>query len=154
MELNRWCGQTVGQRYLQSSIIVTGSNIGIGQETTRVLVALGGCVILACRKEEKANVATRDMELTNASKDKLTCIPVDLSLMDTIHDFALIYHQKKEELMWQPLRTLVLSSGIFLPDGQCKTAVSRVPPITYEIICRLCYCFQLWAKVRALVLLW
>ncbi|CAM9322573.1 unnamed protein product, partial [Ectocarpus fasciculatus] len=106
------------------TIIVTGSNTGIGKETARVLASLGGNMVLACRNEEKANDAIRDLELTNANKDapyKLTCIPVDLSSMDSINAFVRTFIQKKVELMWPPLRILILNAGIFALNGHSES---------------------------------
>ncbi len=37
--------------------IVTGSNTGLGFETTKALVSRGATVIMACRNEDKANEA-------------------------------------------------------------------------------------------------
>jgi len=43
-------------------IIVSGANTGIGKETARVLLSKGGKVYCACRSEEKANQAIKDLK--------------------------------------------------------------------------------------------
>uniref|UniRef100_A0A6U4AFA3 Protochlorophyllide reductase n=1 Tax=Ditylum brightwellii TaxID=49249 RepID=A0A6U4AFA3_9STRA len=75
-------------------IICTGANSGIGLETTRQLTSQNATVILACRNEEKANVAMKDI----GNADKTFYIHLDLSDLDSVRSFVDTFTSKYDRL--------------------------------------------------------
>ena len=69
------------------TVIVTGSNTGIGKETAKDLVERGARVILACRNLEKANKAAEDIR--KATKNgSVRVMQLDLASFASIREFA------------------------------------------------------------------
>lgn len=66
--------------------IVTGSNTGIGLETTRALVERGYTVIVACRSRDKALAAIEGIPANNGQA--IFVHPLDLSSFDSVKAFA------------------------------------------------------------------
>ncbi len=60
------------------TIIVTGSNSGIGKEAALNLATTGHCVLMLCRDSEKSKQAQREI-VTLAGNENVILIPVDLS---------------------------------------------------------------------------
>ncbi|XP_058459435.1 retinol dehydrogenase 12 isoform X2 [Malaya genurostris] len=67
--------------------IITGSNTGLGYETTKALVARQATVVMACRNMEKASqaIATIRQETTEG---ELIPLELDLASFESIHKFA------------------------------------------------------------------
>ena len=65
--------------------IVTGSNTGIGLETTKALVERGFTVIMACRSRDKAEAA---IDSISASGKAVFVHPLDLSSIESVKDFS------------------------------------------------------------------
>ncbi|OCL01883.1 short-chain dehydrogenase [Glonium stellatum] len=72
------------------TVIVTGSNCGLGLEASRWLVRLGASqVILACRNIEKGNAAAKDIQATTScSADTLQVWQLDMSSYASVIAFA------------------------------------------------------------------
>ncbi|PPC77620.1 oxidoreductase [Pokkaliibacter plantistimulans] len=88
--------------------IVTGANIGIGFEVTRVLALRGARVILGCRDESKAEDAiTRIRRIT--SHVNLDILPIDLADLVSIQDAA--KHVEREVR----LDGLINNAGVMAP---------------------------------------
>jgi NAD(P)-dependent dehydrogenase (short-subunit alcohol dehydrogenase family) len=75
--------------------VVTGSNTGIGFETSRELVRQGFTVVLACRSRDKAEQAAlrineeeRAVDGTSASGKAIFLHPLDLSSFQSVRDFS------------------------------------------------------------------
>ena len=75
--------------------IVTGSNTGIGLETTRALVERGYTVIMACRSREKAYIAIESMA---ASGNVVFVHPLDLSSFDSVKAFSKAVAEKYDHI--------------------------------------------------------
>jgi len=71
--------------------VVTGANSGCGLETTRQLVKQGGTVILACRNEERGQVAAKE---TNG----IFLTTLDLASLQSIRDFVDAFKEKYDRL--------------------------------------------------------
>jgi len=81
-------------------IVVTGANSGCGLETTRQLAKQGATVVLACRNEERGQVAAKD---TNG----VFVTTLDLASLESIRDFVDAFQEK-----YQRLDALVNNAGI------------------------------------------
>lgn len=71
------------------TIIVTGSNVGLGLEAARHFVRLNaGKVILAVRSTDKGEAAKTDIELTTGRRDVLEVWPLDQASFESVKEFA------------------------------------------------------------------
>ena len=72
------------------TVIVTGSNTGLGKEAARHFVRLGASkVILAVRNLEAGEAAKRDIEIsTKANATTIEVWPLDLASYDSVKSFA------------------------------------------------------------------
>ncbi|XP_077556819.1 retinol dehydrogenase 11-like isoform X3 [Haemaphysalis longicornis] len=104
------------------TVIVTGSNSGIGKEAAKELARRGARVILACRNSERAADAARDIFLETGNK--VVFKKLDLSSFKSVREFA--DDVKRTE---PRLDVLINNAGIF-PDLLKKSAPSRVVNLT------------------------
>mmetsp|Transcript_34414 Transcript_34414/g.29023 ORF Transcript_34414/g.29023 Transcript_34414/m.29023 type:complete len:111 (+) Transcript_34414:27-359(+) len=75
------------------TIIVTGSNSGIGWETAKTLMINGATVIIAARDISKAEKLF--LEFNKEHKDcKYDIIPLDLTSFVSINEFAISFKEK------------------------------------------------------------
>jgi NAD(P)-dependent dehydrogenase (short-subunit alcohol dehydrogenase family) len=72
------------------TVIVTGSNVGLGKEAARHFASLGAStLIIAVRSLEKGNAAKADIEsTTKISKDVIQVWQLDLSSYESVKEFA------------------------------------------------------------------
>ena len=95
------------------NIIVTGANSGLGYQTSLELVKKGARVILACRNEEKGNLAASRIsnQVPNAVLEVLS---LDLSDLSSIRFFVKKFSEK-----YNKLNVLVNNAGVMaLPQLQ------------------------------------
>jgi NAD(P)-dependent dehydrogenase (short-subunit alcohol dehydrogenase family) len=86
--------------------------IGIGYETAKHIVAMGGTVILACRSVEKGEVAKeRIQRITKCNKGSVIVMHLDLSVLSSVREFAEIFRA-----MRLPLHVLINNAGIMLSN--------------------------------------
>ncbi|XP_072020882.1 retinol dehydrogenase 12-like [Amphiura filiformis] len=90
-----WCDSKA--RLDGKTVIVTGSNTGIGKETARDLARRGAKVILACRNITKAAAAAEDIE-RSTSNGKIVVQKLDLSSLASVREFAKKINQEEERL--------------------------------------------------------
>jgi NAD(P)-dependent dehydrogenase (short-subunit alcohol dehydrogenase family) len=90
------------------SFLVTGANAGLGFETSRVLAARGGRVILACRDAAKAEAAMASIRAETPAAD-LAFIRLDLADLDQVRAAA------AEVLAGQRLDVLINNAGVMIP---------------------------------------
>ena len=110
---------------LGKTAIVTGANTGIGKETALDFAKRGARVILACRDEEKAKDAARDI-ITETGSDKVVVRIVDLASFESVRAFAKLINETEERL-----DILVNNAGL---DGSY-----RVTKDGYELIFQVNY---------------
>lgn len=99
--------------------IITGSNTGLGYETTREIVRMGGRVVMACRTLDKAQAA-REVLLaeTRCRPDQLVVLRLDLNSFASVRHFVADFRALK-----LPLHCLVNNAGLMMsertetPDG-------------------------------------
>ena len=84
--------------------------LGLGFETAKHIVAMGGTVILACRSIEKAQVA-RDLiiEQTKCQKGKIIVMQLDLSVTSSVRQFAVDF-----QALNLPLHALINNAGVMM----------------------------------------
>ncbi|GKT40779.1 short chain dehydrogenase atnD [Colletotrichum spaethianum] len=71
------------------TVIVTGSNVGLGLEAARHFVRLNAAkVILAVRSTDKGEAAKTDIELTTGRRGVLEVWPLDQASFDSVKEFA------------------------------------------------------------------
>ncbi len=92
--------------------IVTGTNIGLGLETTKALAQKGVHVIMACRNLDKAKVAKASILADNSSA-QLTIMQLDLNDFTSVKSFASEYLSKHSQLDF-----LINNAGIMMPPYQ------------------------------------
>ncbi|KAH7134735.1 NAD(P)-binding protein [Dactylonectria estremocensis] len=91
------------------TVILTGSNVGLGLEASRRMVRLGAAqVVLACRNIEKGNAAAKDIqESTSCPPGTLLVWKLDMSSYASVQAFA-----EKARAELPRLDALVLNAGL------------------------------------------
>mmetsp|Transcript_6489 Transcript_6489/g.16104 ORF Transcript_6489/g.16104 Transcript_6489/m.16104 type:complete len:304 (-) Transcript_6489:3933-4844(-) len=79
------------------TVLVTGSNTGIGKETARVLAMRGATVIMACRSSERGEAAVKSI-LEGNSSAKVEFMQCDLGSLKSVKSFAEEYEKKHDKL--------------------------------------------------------
>ena len=84
--------------------------IGIGYETAKHIVAMGGIVVLACRSIEKGGIAKeRILRVTKCNKGSVIVMHLDLTVLSSVREFAANF-----QAMRLPLHVLINNAGIML----------------------------------------
>ena len=96
-------------------ILITGANTGIGRETARTIAGLGGLVVMACRSEERAREAMKDIEATHPEA-QLEFLQLDLASFDSIRKAAAEFKAKHDKL-----HVLINNAGIMM----CQSGARR-----------------------------
>ena len=79
------------------TVIVTGSNTGIGRETALDLASRGARVILACRNIPKAQEAAKEIQ-NKTGNNKVIVKELDLASLKSVRNFAHEINQSEERL--------------------------------------------------------
>ena len=100
------------------TIIITGSNAGIGLETAKDFYRRGARVIMACRNSKKASKESSEIKATCQNKDgavlgEIVNYPLDLSSMKSIREFATNVIEKEGNI-----DILVNNAGLTQPINQ------------------------------------
>lgn len=90
------------------TFLVTGANTGLGFETSRVLAARGGRVLLACRSRDKAEAAM-DLIRQETPRADLAFVPLDQGDPESIRAAAAIVSAEPR------LDVLVNNAGVMMP---------------------------------------
>ncbi|KAJ0022477.1 hypothetical protein NQD34_009967 [Periophthalmus magnuspinnatus] len=69
------------------TVIITGSNTGIGKRTAVDLAKRGARVIMACRSRERGEAAMLDVKTESGSSD-VVFMPLDLASLKSVRSFA------------------------------------------------------------------
>ena len=91
-------------RKMNKSIMITGANGGIGKDTARQLALIADTekIYLACRSEEKAIAAKKDLEETTG-RDIFEIVLMDVSDLDSV--------RKAVNNLSDPIDALILNAG-------------------------------------------
>ncbi|AYA36994.1 SDR family NAD(P)-dependent oxidoreductase [Hymenobacter oligotrophus] len=92
--------------------IVTGANSGVGYETALALAQKGAHVVLACRNPDKAAKAQARIQAA-APGAQTEILPLDLSRLQSVRDFAGAFGQRHARLDW-----LINNAGVMMPPHQ------------------------------------
>jgi NAD(P)-dependent dehydrogenase (short-subunit alcohol dehydrogenase family) len=116
--------QVVGKTFVLTKLegrvyIITGSNTGLGFETTKEIVRMGGVVVMACRSMDKATAA-REVILkeTDCKPFQLILLELDLNSFASVRRFASDFDK-----LGLPLHCLINNAGLMMsernvtPDG-------------------------------------
>jgi len=104
------------------TVVITGSNAGIGKHTAVSLASMGARIILACRNREKALEAAKDIQAASGSS-RVEFIPLDLCSTKSIRSFATSIAEKRIEI-----DALVNNAGVMflhssaIPNGQRRSS--------------------------------
>ncbi|MGL3822536.1 oxidoreductase [Sphingopyxis sp. R3-92] len=96
-------GTQTGRRFL-----VTGANAGLGFETTKILAARGGHVVLACRDRARAEAAMNRIRVDLPRAD-LSFLSLDLADLDQVRDAA------QAVLAGPRIDVLINNAGVMIP---------------------------------------
>jgi NAD(P)-dependent dehydrogenase (short-subunit alcohol dehydrogenase family) len=78
--------------------IITGGNTGLGFEISKQLAKRGATVIIACRTSSKGENAIQQIEATLKRPIKASVIPLDLTKIESIKNFAQKFKEKYSKL--------------------------------------------------------
>ncbi|WP_101757950.1 SDR family oxidoreductase [Oceanicoccus sp. KOV_DT_Chl] len=113
---NRWSTAekvSEGVDLTGKNALVTGANTGLGLETARVLALRGANVILACRNQEKAELARAN--IINKGQGAIRPEQLDILLLD-LNSLARVKDAANAFLSWdRPLHLLINNAGIMIP---------------------------------------
>jgi NAD(P)-dependent dehydrogenase (short-subunit alcohol dehydrogenase family) len=86
-------------------VVITGSNIGIGLETAVGVATQGATTVLACRNQEKAAAAARDIK-ARSGNDDVALVALDLSDLQSVKAAA-------DDILgrWDQLHVLINNAG-------------------------------------------
>jgi NAD(P)-dependent dehydrogenase (short-subunit alcohol dehydrogenase family) len=115
--------------YQGQTVVVTGSNVGLGKETARHFARLGASkVILAVRNLDKGNIAKEDIEKTEnlAGKDVVQVWQLDMASYDSVKEFA-----KRVETLPR-LDKFIANAGI--ATGKYAKAEENESTITVNVV--------------------
>jgi len=90
------------------TVIVTGSNTGIGKTTAIELAKRGARVILACRSKQRAEAALADIKKESGSND-VVFMQMDLGSLTSVRSFAETFLKTEPRL-----DLLINNAGIFM----------------------------------------
>ncbi|KAG0421111.1 hypothetical protein HPB47_002988 [Ixodes persulcatus] len=96
------------------TVIITGSNTGIGKETATELARRNARVILACRNQEKAREAAKDILKTTGRQ--VVCMKLDLCSFDSVREFATLVIASEDRL-----DVLINNAGMMSPPKREET---------------------------------
>lgn len=109
------------ESYTGRTVIVTGSNIGLGFEAARHFTRLGATkVILAVRSPQKVQIAIKDIEKTTGDKNVVKVWQMDMSSYMSVPDC----HARAEKEL-ERLDMAILEAGISAASSRPSRRTSR-----------------------------
>lgn len=117
------------QPFTSQTVIVTGSNVGLGLEAARHFTRLGASkVILAVRSTSKGETAKADIEASTSRTGVVEVWPLDLSSYESVKEFA-----KRAEGL-ERLDALVENAGVIPSGSNFDLAEDNETTITTNVV--------------------
>ena len=125
------------------TVIVTGSNVGLGKEACRWLVRQGASqVIIACRDVAKGKAAAKDIQATTScSPDTVQVWPLDLSSYASVQSFV---DRVNAELL--RLDALIANAG--LGSRTFRMSADNEEMITTNVVSLFLHALLLYPKLH------
>jgi len=124
------------------TVIVTGSNVGLGKEAARHFTQLNAStVILAVRSIEKGEAARKDIESTTGRNDVVRVMQLDMSSYQSVLDFA---EKASKEL--ERVDIAVLNAGV--NRGVWEVFEQDESTITVNVVSTFLLAFALLPKLK------
>ncbi|KAF3043299.1 hypothetical protein E8E11_006681 [Didymella keratinophila] len=128
--------------YKGKTVIVTGSNVGLGKEAARHFTRLGASiVILAVRSIEKGEAAKRDIESSTKTQGVVRVWQLDMSSYQSVLDFSA---QASKEL--DRLDVALLNAGV--ARGEWELAEGEESTITVNVTSTFLLALALLPKLK------
>ncbi|XP_035288514.1 dehydrogenase/reductase SDR family member 13-like isoform X1 [Anguilla anguilla] len=99
--------------------IVTGANTGIGKATALELAKRGARVILACRSQERAEAAIRDIKRESGNAE-VVYMQLDLASLQSVRSFAETF------LKTEPRLDLLINNAGLLVEGKTEDGFGMI----------------------------
>lgn len=130
-------------RFDDKTIIVTGSNVGLGLEAARHFARLGAArVILAVRDTQKGEAAKKSIDRTlNRSPSPVTVWKLDLSSYDSVREFAARIDKELDRLD-------VVCENAGIATGLFRLTEQDESTITTNVISTFLLAFLLLPKLK------
>jgi retinol dehydrogenase-12 len=130
-----------GTSFKDQTVIITGSNVGLGLEAARHVTALNASkVILAVRSTEKGEVAKKSIEVTTGKEHVVEVWTLDLQSYESVKAFA------KRAQKLSRLDVLIENAGI--AHDQWRIAEGNESIITTNVISTFLLALLLLPKMR------
>jgi NAD(P)-dependent dehydrogenase (short-subunit alcohol dehydrogenase family) len=127
--------------YTGKTVLVTGSNTGLGKEAARHFTQLNAStVVLAVRSLEKGEAARKDIESTTGRKNAVRVMHLDMSSYASVLDFA----SKAKEL--ERVDIAILNAGV--NRGVWETFEQDESTITVNVVSTFLLAFALMPKLK------
>ena len=128
--------------YTGKTVIVTGSNVGLGKEAARHFTRLGAStVVLAVRSIEKGEAAKRDIESSTRKQGVVRVMQLDMSSYQSVLDFSA---KASKEL--NRIDVALLNAGV--ARNQWELAEGEESTITVNVISTFLLAFSLLPKLK------
>lgn len=128
--------------YTGKTVIVTGSNVGLGKEAARHFTRLNAStVVLAVRSLEKGEAAKKDIEASTGRKDAIKVMHLDMSSYQSVLDFASTASKSLDRI-----DTAVLNAGVI--RGSWELFEEDESTITVNVVSTFLLAFALLPKLR------
>ncbi|KAH6638350.1 hypothetical protein C7974DRAFT_432994 [Boeremia exigua] len=129
--------------YTGKTVIVTGSNVGLGKEAARHFTRLGAStVILAVRSIEKGEAAKRDIESSTRKQGVVQVWQLDMSSYQSVLDFS-----AKASKDLDRLDVALLNAGV--ARGVWEEAEGEESTITVNVISTFLLALSLLPKMKS-----
>lgn len=113
-------------------VVITGASSGIGLECTRMLVAKGAHVVMACRSLEKAKPLAD--EINESGPGKTTVLRIDTTDLESIDKFA----TELSDANIARIDTILLNAGIMTtPYKEIPSRSEENPIIESQMACNV-----------------
>ena len=89
------------------TVVITGSNTGIGKETALMIAEMGATVVMACRSEARATKAMKDLRQASKRKLDLEFCQLDLGDLSSVRKAA-------TSLKGRTIHVLIQNAGVMM----------------------------------------